>query len=427
MLVAVGQRPFQQRVELGDTPDAITRKLAEQHNERLAQGMPTLAHMCALEVSDALYHMRVEQFLSLVRGREFRDAVETDFRMMGYTVAVCAADASPVPAASGERRLAASMRRVLMNRRMTQEEREEASEVFCAVRCAYLDDFGDGAEANARYALRNKLFRALNWKAVPTDEEDAWATLRLFTRHDDQVDEAIRHVRVLEAVLSGDAYVTSVRQQQYLGYQYYFDPRVREAHIVKRLWHAMREASCVETPACAPGAGVSGAAMAGACESCARSLDGPLSTASIAVPTTSASIDLPVDSEPIRRFLRDHWHTGNEYLRGLKSPRIQGLLRNAWSQITWRDFMFLFGRLVAETTGLSWRSSFRASSAARFALLASEVPRLRFYAEAIRLRLAIPEEDHEHAPMCCPRSELHGAYAAMAARNGPFAPIAGVE
>jgi hypothetical protein len=82
---------------------------------------------------------------------------------------------------------------------------------------------------------------------------------------------------------------------------------------------------------------------------------------------------------------------------------------------------------VAETTGLSWRSSFRASSAARFALLPSEVPRLRFYAEAIRLRLTIPESDHDHAPMCFPRSKLQRAYEAMAERNGPFAPIAGVE
>ena len=420
LLVAVGQRPFQHRIDLRDTPDPITRKLAEQYNERVAQGMPTLAHMCALEVNDALYHMRVEQFLSLVRGKDFRDAVETDFRMMGYTVEVSTAETA-LPAASGERKLAASIRRVLMHRRMTQEEREEASEVFCAVRCAYLDDFGDGAEANARCALRNKLFRALNWRALPTDEEDAWGTLRLLTRHDDQVDEAMRHVRVLEAVLSGDAYVASVRQQQYLGYQYYFDARVREAHIIKQMWLAMRVASCAETPPCGSGA------PAPACESCARSADGPLSTASIVVPTTSTSIDCAVDSEPIRRFLEAHWHTGNEYLRGLKSPKLQGLLRTLWSQITWRDFMFIFGRLVAETTGLAWRSSFRASSGARFVILPSDVPRLRFYTEAIRLRLTIPESDYEHAPMCCPRSHLQSAYAAMAARNGPFAPIAGVE
>jgi hypothetical protein len=416
LLVAVGQRPFQQRVDLGNTPDPITRKLAEQYNERLAQGMPTLAHICALEVNDALYYMRVEQFLAMVRGKDFRDAVESDFRMMGYTVAVCAAD-NPMPAGSGERRLATSIRRVLLHRRMTQEEREEASEVFCAVRCAYLDDFGDGPEANARSALRSKVFRALNWKTVPTDEEDAWGTLRLFTRHDDNVEEAIRHVRVLESVLSGDAYATRVRQQQYVGYQYYFDPRVREAHILKKLWLAMRLASCTETPPCA-------GAM---CESCARNADGPLSTASIIVPTTCGSIDLAVDSEPIRQFLFHHWHGGNEYLRGMKPPRLQELLRHTWSQVTWRDFMFIFGRIVVETTGLSWRSSFRAASAARFALLPCEVPRLRYYAEAIRLRLSIPEQDYEHAPMCFPRGELRRAYEAMAARNGPFAPIPGVE
>ena len=96
----------------------------------------------------------------------------------------------------------------------------------------------------------NKLFRTLHWNGLPDDEEDAWATLRLFTRHDDNVEEAIRYVRVLEAVLSGDAYETSVRQQQYMGNHYYFDPRLREAHITKELWRAMRLASCGETPAC---------------------------------------------------------------------------------------------------------------------------------------------------------------------------------
>jgi hypothetical protein len=416
LAAAVGQRPFQQRVDLGSAPDPITRKLAERYNELLAQGLPTLAHMCALEVNDALYHLRAEHFLSLVRGKEFRDAVESDFRMMGYTVALGAADA-PVYAASAERRLAASMRRVLMHRRMTNLEREEASEVFCAVRCAYLNEFGEGAEEGARRALMNKLFRALHWRALPDDEEDAWAMLRLFTRHDDNVDEAIRHVRVLEALLSGDGYATGVRQQQYLGRHYYFDPRLREAHITKELWRAMRLASCGETPAC----------TSAPCESCAASLDGPLSTVSIVVPTRCASADEPVDAEALRAFLREQWHTGNEYLRGLRPPRVQELLRCPWHLITWRDFMFLFGRLVVETTGLSWRSSFRASSAARFAMLPSEVPRLRFYAEAIRLRLTIPESDHEHAPMCYPRAKLQRAYEAMAERNGPFEPIAGVE
>ena len=418
LVSVVGQRPFQQRINLGTTPDPITRKLAERYNELIAQGLPTLAHMCALEVNDALYHLRAEHFLSLVRGKEFRDAVETDFRMMGYRVEIGSPDA-PVYAASGERKLAAAMRRVLMHRRMTNLEREEASEVFCAVRCAYRNEFGEGAEEGARRSLMNKLFRTLHWKGLPDDEEDAWATLRLFTRHDDNVEEAIRYVRVLEAVLSGDAYETSVRQQQYMGNHYYFDPRLREAHITKELWRAMRLASCGETPACSTTRAM--------CEYCTLTLDGPLSTASIIVPTMSTSVDGPVDSEPIRAFLREHWHTGNEYLRGLKPPRMQELLRHPVDLITWKDFMFIFGRLVAETTGLSWRSSFRASSAARFALLPSEVPRLRFYAEAIRLRLAIPESDHDHAPMCFPRSKLQRAYESMASRNGPFAPIAGVE
>jgi hypothetical protein len=415
----VGQRPFQQRVNLGSTPDAITRKLAERYNELLAQGLPTLAHLCALEVNDALYHLRVEYFLGLVRGRDYRDAVEADFRMMGYTLET-GASPCPSPAGSAERRMAASVRRVLLNRRMTREESEAASEVFCAVRCAYAGDFGEGLEETARHALLSRLLRALNWRSLPTDEEDAWSTLRLFTRHDDNVAEAMRHVRVLEGLLAAGGYITAVRQQQYWGHQYYFDPRLREVHVMCELGAAMRRASCHETPPCV---------AAAPCESCAAQADGPLSRASVIVPTGCRTPFEFVDSEPIRAFLRAHLHAGSEYLSGLAAttPRLQAMLRTPCDAVSWHDFMFLFGRLVAETTGLSWSSSFRASSGVRFALLASEAPRLRHYAETMRLRVAIPEEDRDHAPVCYPRSRLESAVAAMIARNGPFAPIPGVE
>jgi hypothetical protein len=91
--------------------------------------------------------------------------------------------------------------------------------------------------------------------------------------------------------------------------------------------------------------------------------------------------------------------------------------------------MALVRAIVKHTTGVLWEARFVRSALntnrLSFAMHASSAPGVRFYAEALRTRSAIPE-GVRYAP------RVHGAayrarLAAMLARIGPFVAIDGVD
>jgi hypothetical protein len=154
--------------------------------------------------------------------------------------------------------------------------------------------------------------------------------------------------------------------------------------------------------------------------------DGPLSTSSIVIGTSSLGRDDAVDSPPILAFLAEHvCHAGAGSVRAMRDARARGLMRMLPHQVSWADFVRLFGAVVRETTGLCWEGRVRAQSSVRLAMQRACRPRVRYFLAALGARAQMPAS----APCapCTAGPELVAAVAAAEARLGPFAPIAGLN
>jgi hypothetical protein len=408
-------------IDLRHVVGVVDRAIAARFNAALARGMDGVACVCHMMLQDPCYAGFVHTALSAVRDAEYARAVRSDLLAMLYEVDDCVTDLALLP---DEARLARGLRTILLRRRLSAEDEAKYNQVLRALRQIYDTSAPteSQAEQDARVRTAGELCAAFNWRAVPTDEELAREMLATVApRLSDDMHETLAWLAVLENAYGREGHAAAMRARNAQGLPYFLDATSGATHALVCALDAVRAAACTcaDEPDGDP---------ASRCATCVRCADAPLIAAPIRF-DTGVRKDEPVDNAAVREYLAECVCTRDAvYLRGA-SAALRELCSVPLAAFSWANFMALVRAVIKHTTGVNWEAKFVRSAQftnrLSFTIHATSAAGVRFYAEALRTRAAMGEEDR-YAPRV--RGPAYRArIAAMLARIGPFVPIDGVE
>jgi hypothetical protein len=410
---------FMHRIDVQSVHGVVNRALASQFNAALARGLHGVAGVCHEMLEDPCYSEFVSDMLGVVHDAEYRAAVVSDLETMGYTVSDAVTELALMP---DEARVARGLERILLRRRLSKEEEAKYNVVVRALKQVYsLAPNDDPAEHERRLATVGQLCAAFNWAAVPADELEAHAMLStVCPRLTDQMDAApgsLTWICTVESLYARQEHAHAMRGRNMQGHPYFLDPIAVGTHALTSLLDAVRRAACSCNDYAANG-------PPGPCAQCRACDDAPLGD--MIRLDTAVSKDAPVDSAAIIDYLAENVCTDDAFFfRNDKS--LCELSLTPLGSFTWHQFMQLFTAVVLRTTGVKWQARFVRSvqntNRVSFAMHASSLPGVRFYAEALRTRSSM-ERDAPFAPRVC-GDAYRARIAQLHARLGPFAPISG--
>jgi hypothetical protein len=192
------------------------------------------------------------------------------------------------------------MLRLCKMRRLSAEEEERRSEVMCALRQAYSAPDEPPLTGvpecllEARATLCRQVCKALGWRGLPRDEEDARAMVSSVSpRFGEDIDAALSWLYVMESFYSQRHYAEAVRVRSLQGRPHFLDPVLAKTEVLVQLMESVRLAACTCAVAVPP------------CATCVALRDGPLTSATIAIPTRVTRLS-DVDAPPIAAFVAAH-------------------------------------------------------------------------------------------------------------------------
>jgi hypothetical protein len=408
-----------ERIDLAGVVGVADRAIVRQFNAAIGRGMQGIAGMCALMFTEPCFAEYVDHYVGTVADAEYERAVRSDLLSMGYEVDDYGAELVLLPE---EERLKRGIERILLPRKLTEEEEEKYNEVLSAVRQVYATAAPTGTpeELATGMVVARQLCLAFNWRAVPTEEDEARAFLHTICKSITGSMEGgtLQWIRAVESVYYADGYATATKARDKQGFAMYLDASVHAARELCTLLCAVNWAACSDRTA---------TRVCGICASCAACRDMPLSSATIRIDTPAGRKD-PVDDEYVRMYLREEVCIGDS-LHSRASRATRGLCETPVDVFSWANFMSLFTSVVYASTGVKWDARFarasRYTNRISLSMHPSSAPGVRFYAEALRTRAAI-EPDAPYAPIAQgidPRARI----GALLARIGPFAPIDGTD
>jgi hypothetical protein len=392
-------------IDISSVVGPIRRCIAERYNTCIATGLLGVAYINYLQLEDDTYGALIESLCDYNGGAHYRAAAHTDFESMGYTVETAGVD---VPILVGlEARIFREFIKLCLRRKLATDEEERRSEIFRAIRQAYTGADEQRPDADevvmeARSELSRRVCAALGWSGLPSDEEDARSMVRsVSARFSEDIEASLSWLYVLECVYSQRAYAEAVRVRGLQGLAFFLDPMLTKTEALVQILDAVHRAACTCT--------------AGTCAACAAAKDGPLSSATISIPTRVTRNDA-VDSPAICAFIDQHLRSDDSlYFRrilGLRAPHF----------FSWKDFLQLYNKVLVDSTGIGWNARF-VNGHVRLGINPGSAARVRFYVLAMKSRASMLAHD-TFAPR--PASDDHAAsISQLDARLGPFAPLDG--
>lgn len=396
------------RIDVASVVGSVRRCIAERYNTCIAAGLAGVAHINYMQLEDDTYGALIEGLCDMNLGMQYRRAVYADFGSMGFAVEAASA---AVPHLQGiEGRLFRGMLRLCKMRRLSAEEEDRRSEVMCALRQAYstpdeppLTDVPE-CLLEARAELSRRVCKALGWRELPRDEEDARVMVSSVSpRFGEDIDAALSWLYVMESFYSQRHYAEAVRVRSLQGMPHFLDPVLAKTEALLQLMECVRLAACTcaATPVCA---------------TCVALRDGPLTSTTIPIPTRVTRL-ADVDSPPIAAFVAAH-------VASDESPYVRSLLRAPHARLSWKDFADLYNKILVDATGVGWTARF-GNGFVRLGIHPSGAARVRCYVLAMRSRSTLQPGD-AYAPMAA-SPQHRDVIRELDDRLGPFPPLDGTE
>ena len=201
-----------ERIDLAGVVGVADRAIVRQFNAAIGRGMQGIAGMCALMFTEPCFAEYVDHYVGTVADAEYERAVRSDLLSMGYEVDDYGAELVLLPE---EERLKRGIERILLPRKLTEEEEEKYNEVLSAVRQVYATAAPTGTpeELATGMVVARQLCLAFNWRAVPTEEDEARAFLHTICKSITGSMEGgtLQWIRAVESVYYADGYATATK------------------------------------------------------------------------------------------------------------------------------------------------------------------------------------------------------------------------